>query len=136
MKAPSTQVPAVPGTNGARATPPSIPRSKATIWLVILALTIGFGLLGSRPLWEPDEGRYANVALVMLESGNWVDPMRNQDIEHWTKPPMTYWAPASSFGVHSQHCAIRSIRARRQVGDSSDRPFRRDDRPLVTGRCL
>ena len=99
MTVPTPQAPAAPGPKAGRGGKRAPLRAKATIWLFVLALTLGFGLLGSRPLWEPDEGRYTNVALVMLESGNWVDPMRNHDIGHWTKPPMTYWALASSFGL-------------------------------------
>lgn len=96
MTIPAARVPAAGGTReGERARP----RVRTAILLWVLALTLGFGFLGSRPLWEPDEGRYTNVALVMLESGNWIDPMRNQDIGHWTKPPITYWALASSFGL-------------------------------------
>jgi hypothetical protein len=39
------------------------------------------------------------VALTMLDDGDWVDPMRNEDTGHWTKPPLTYWAIASSITV-------------------------------------
>lgn len=76
--------------------PPSV-RAVAASFALVLALAFGF--LGSRPLWEPDEGRYTNVAITMLESGDWIDPMRNDDTGHWSKPPATYWALASSFAV-------------------------------------
>ena len=75
------------------------PRTRTIAGLFALALVLAFGFLGSRPLWEPDEGRYTNVALTMLESGDWVDPMRNDDTGHWSKPPATYWALASSFAA-------------------------------------
>jgi len=73
--------------------------SRGVAALFALALVLAFGFLGSRPLWEPDEGRYTNVALTMLESGDWIDPMRNDDTGHWSKPPLTYWALASSFSA-------------------------------------
>ncbi len=66
--------------------------------LALLALALAFTLLGARPIWDPDEGRYSNVALNMLESGDWVHPMRNHEEGHWTKPPLTYWAIAASVG--------------------------------------
>ena len=70
----------------------SIPR-----WsLTLLALVLALGFLGSRGIWDPDEGRYTNVALTMLDSGDWLNPMRNEDTGHWTKPPLTYWLIASS----------------------------------------
>ena len=68
-------------------------------WLVLLALALAFGFLGTRGLYDPDEGRYTNVALTMLESGDWINPQRNEDTGHWTKPPMTYWAVAASPGT-------------------------------------
>jgi 4-amino-4-deoxy-L-arabinose transferase-like glycosyltransferase len=60
---------------------------------------LAFAWLGSRGLFDPDEGRYTNVALTMLDDGDWVDPMRNEDTGHWTKPPLTYWVIASSVAV-------------------------------------
>ena len=68
-------------------------------WLVLLALALAFGFLGMRGVYDPDEGRYTNVALTMLESGDWINPQRNEDTGHWTKPPMTYWAVAASLGT-------------------------------------
>ena len=64
--------------------------------LIVMALVLAFGFLGARGIWDPDEGRYTNVALTMLSSGNWIDPMRNEDTGHWTKPPLTYWLIATS----------------------------------------
>jgi 4-amino-4-deoxy-L-arabinose transferase-like glycosyltransferase len=69
-------------------------------WLVaLLAVLVAFGFLGSRGLWDPDEGRYTNVALNMLDSGDWLNPRRNDEVGHWTKPPLTYWAIAASVAV-------------------------------------
>lgn len=55
-----------------------------------------------RGIWDPDEGRYTNVALNMLDSGDWTNPMRNEHTGHWTKPPMTYWLIAGSVKVFGQ----------------------------------
>lgn len=71
----------------------------ATLGIVVLAALLAFSFLGARGLWDPDEGRYTNVAVNMLESGNWLEPMRNDDVGHWTKPPLTYWLVASSIGA-------------------------------------
>ncbi|MCB1561616.1 MAG: glycosyltransferase family 39 protein [Xanthomonadales bacterium] len=62
-------------------------------------LLLAFCFLGARPIWDPDEGRYTNVALNMLERGDWVHPMRSEEAGHWTKPPLTYWAIAASVGA-------------------------------------
>lgn len=68
-------------------------------WAGLLMIVLCFGFLGTRSIWDPDEGRYTNVALTMLDSGNWVDPMRSEHTGHWTKPPLTYWLLAASMGV-------------------------------------
>src|SRR5690606_13224793 len=67
--------------------------------LVALALLLALLLPGLRGIWDPDEGRYTNVALHMLDSGNWLEPHRSADVEHWTKPPLAYWAIAGSVAV-------------------------------------
>jgi len=75
-----------------------VPRS-ATFWIATLALVLALGFLGQRGIWDPDEGRYTNVALHMLDSGDWIDPHRSHKIGHWTKPPLTYWTIAASVTV-------------------------------------
>ncbi len=67
--------------------------------LFAVFLSLAFAFLGSRGLWDPDEGRYTNVAANMLSSGDWLVPHRQQEVGHWTKPPLTYWAVAASMGV-------------------------------------
>ncbi|MFN3965802.1 MAG: ArnT family glycosyltransferase, partial [Silanimonas lenta] len=64
--------------------------------VLLLAAASAFFLLGSRPLWEPDEGRFTNVALQMLESGEFISLYRHPESLHFTKPPVTYWAIAAS----------------------------------------
>lgn len=56
-------------------------------------------LQGVRPLYSPDEGRYTNVALAMLDDGDWLRPMLHHEVEHWSKPPLTYWSIAASFAL-------------------------------------
>ena len=68
-------------------------------WIAALALVLALALLGQRGIWDPDEGRYTNAALHMLDSGNWIEPHRSEEVGHWTKPPLTYWAIASSVAV-------------------------------------
>lgn len=58
-------------------------------------------LLGNRPLNEPDEGRYTEIAREMIESGNWLVP-HFWYMPHLDKPPMTYWLVAVSMKVFGQ----------------------------------
>lgn len=74
-----------------------------TFWIAALALVLALCFLGSRGIWDPDEGRYTNVALNMLDTGDWLNPRRSHEVGHWTKPPLTYWAIASSVAVFGHH---------------------------------
>jgi len=67
-------------------------------WLVMvfLALLVSFSFQGSRGLYETTEGRYAECAREMIESGNFLEPTLGYR-PHWTKPPLTYWAIAGGI---------------------------------------
>lgn len=65
--------------------------------LAVGLLIFSLAFQGSRGLWEPDEGRYTNVALEMISLDDWLVPHLHSEQPHWTKPPLTYWAIASSF---------------------------------------
>lgn len=64
--------------------------------LVIFSALLLFANLGKRSLWEPDEGRYAEISREMVESGDWLTPRLNY-IKHFDKPPLAYWLIGSSF---------------------------------------
>ena len=61
----------------------------AVLWLATLSL---------RPLFNPDEGRYAEIPREMLSGGDWVIPHLN-GIAYIEKPPLQYWATALSLRV-------------------------------------
>lgn len=65
----------------------------ASLLLALLVFALGFQ--GTRGLWEPDEGRYANIAAHMLLSGDYLHPAFNDEQPHFAKPPLTYWAIAA-----------------------------------------
>lgn len=81
---------------------PPILRSSAAL-VILIALLSAFALLGSRGIWDPDEGRYTNVALTMRDTGDWLVPRRNHETGHWTKPPLTYWTIAASVATFGDH---------------------------------
>src|SRR5688572_28564821 len=70
-------------------------RRHTALALVALALLLGLAFQGTRGLRDPDEGRYTNVALQVLRSGDWVSLHRHSDSLHFTKPPLTYWTQAA-----------------------------------------
>lgn len=58
--------------------------------------------LGSYPLMEPDEGRYAEIPREMVESGDYITPRLNY-VKYFEKPALLYWANAASFSVLGQN---------------------------------
>jgi len=69
-------------------------------WLVVLtgAVLLWFAPLGSYHLFNPDEGRYAEIPREILDSGDWVTP-RLDGIKYFEKPPLHYWATAAAFKI-------------------------------------
>lgn len=77
-------------------------RSVAPLLLPVLLLLLWFLPLGSWRLFDPDEGRYAEIPREMLAGGDWVIPRLN-GLQYLEKPPLQYWATAlayRAFGVH------------------------------------
>ena len=74
---------------------------RLTIYAVLAAILYLPGL-GRPALWEPDEGRYAEIAREMVVSGDYVTPRDDFEL-YFEKPPLVYWAKAASiqiFGVN------------------------------------
>ncbi len=69
-------------------------------WLILALLW--FGPLNTPHLFEPDEGRYAEIPREMVVSGDWVTP-RLDGIKYFEKPALQYWATAAAFTVFGQH---------------------------------
>jgi 4-amino-4-deoxy-L-arabinose transferase-like glycosyltransferase len=63
----------------------------------VLALAIFFGRL-NYPLLEPDEGRYAEIPLLMCRADNYAIPQL-QGRPYFDKPPLVYWLVAGSYHV-------------------------------------
>ena len=64
--------------------------------LLFSAAVLFFWNLGRVPFFDPDEGRYADIALTMVKSGDWITPRMN-GIAHLHKPPLSSWIVAASF---------------------------------------
>jgi 4-amino-4-deoxy-L-arabinose transferase len=60
---------------------------------------LAFAFQGSRGLFEPDEGRYSDVALQMLDSGDLLVPHLDPEHPHFTKPPLTYWSIGAGIAL-------------------------------------
>jgi 4-amino-4-deoxy-L-arabinose transferase-like glycosyltransferase len=88
------------------ATPPALPAPAAllvernrTLRLLLcaaLAAILYLPALGRPALWEPDEGRYAEIAREMVVTHDYVTP-RDNWVRYFEKPPLVYWAEAMSI---------------------------------------
>lgn len=90
-----------PGTTAspaARAFPLSAGQLVAAIVALLAFAAVWFAMLGQRVLVDPDEGRYATLALGMLRSGDWITPRLN-GLLYFEKPPLQYWIGAAFFKV-------------------------------------
>jgi 4-amino-4-deoxy-L-arabinose transferase-like glycosyltransferase len=72
-------------------------------WILWTWLFLGLVPLLMRPLWEPDEARYAEIPREMLQFGDWLTPRLNH-VLYFEKPPFQYWLSAISMkalGLHA-----------------------------------
>ena len=67
--------------------------------MLVVSTIVAFAFQGSRHLYDPDEGRYTDVAHQMTDLGDWLVPRLDPERPHFTKPPLTYWTLAASFGA-------------------------------------
>ena len=52
---------------------------------------------------DSTEARYAEVARLMLATGNWITPQAELGVAFWGKPPLSTWLSAAAmalFGVN------------------------------------
>ncbi len=78
----------------------SPPRRERSTYLVLAAFVavLSLATLSLRPLFNTDEGRYAEISREMLSNGDWVIPHLN-GLAYVEKPPLQYWATALSLRV-------------------------------------
>lgn len=69
--------------------------------LLFVAVLLILAEPGRVPLFEPDEGRYAEIPREMLATGDFVTPRLDGAI-YFEKPPLHYWTVAASFALLGQ----------------------------------
>jgi 4-amino-4-deoxy-L-arabinose transferase-like glycosyltransferase len=74
------------------------------LWIVALlgAMALWFLPLQTYRLFNPDEGRYAEIPREMVASGDWVTP-RLDALKYFEKPPLQYWATAVAYQAFGEH---------------------------------
>lgn len=95
LKNPQQSLNLLPANDDARS-------NRDLIYLALLLILIFSLFLGSRPLNNPDEGRYAEIAREMAVTGDLITPKLN-GVKFFDKPVFAYWLSAISikvFGVN------------------------------------
>jgi 4-amino-4-deoxy-L-arabinose transferase-like glycosyltransferase len=83
----------------------------------LAAAVVYLPALGAPALWEPDEGRYAEIAREMLLSADYVTP-RDDFVRYFEKPPLMYWATAASIHILGENeFAVRLPAALFSIGE-------------------
>ncbi len=74
------------------------------LWIAALAgaMALWFLPLQTYRLFNPDEGRYAEIPREMVASGDWVTP-RLDALKYFEKPPLQYWATAVAYQAFGDH---------------------------------
>lgn len=67
-------------------------------------LTLALGLAALRlvgmawlPYMDTSEPRYAEIARLMVQTGDWITPWFEPGIPFWGKPPLSFWLQAASM---------------------------------------
>lgn len=69
------------------------PYSLIVFGLVLLRAFLNYAI----PLMDKTEARYAEIARIMAETGNWITPQIDYGVPFWAKPPLSTWFSALSF---------------------------------------
>jgi len=79
-------------------------RMSQRLWVAVLlgVIALWFLPLQTYHLFNPDEGRYAEIPREMVASGDWVTP-RLDGLRYFEKPPLQYWVTAVAYEVWGQH---------------------------------
>ncbi len=67
-------------------------------FLFFLTVFVFFKNIGVNDIWIPNESFYAESAMEMVKSGNYLDVYYNYT-PRFNKPPMTYWLVAASYKI-------------------------------------
>ena len=73
-------------------------RSTDFLLIIFVSGIVFFSNLGEAKLWDRDEPRNAGCAKEMMDRGNWVTPIFNDELRD-AKPVLLYWFIISAYKV-------------------------------------
>ena len=76
---------------------PPLNQASQTGYFFFLVVLIRLFFNGVIPLMDKTEARYAEIARLMAETGEWVVLQIDYGIPFWAKPPLSTWASALSI---------------------------------------
>jgi 4-amino-4-deoxy-L-arabinose transferase-like glycosyltransferase len=82
------------------------------VGLIVVAIAVRLATLGLYPLMDNTEARYAEVARLMVSTGDWVTLHHRAGLAFWSKPPLSTWLAALSylaFGVNEFAARFASL---------------------------
>jgi len=82
------------------------------IGLIVVTIAVRLATLGLYPLMDNTEARYAEVARLMVGTGDWVTLHHRAGEAFWSKPPLSTWLAALSyltFGVNEFAARLASL---------------------------
>ena len=82
--------------SSARDIPSSI---RPWLWLLAAILLLRLASLATIPLTDHTEARYAEIARLMLQMGDWISPHVTPTEVFWAKPPLSTWGQALTMAV-------------------------------------
>lgn len=74
-------------------------RSLSFVLLLGIVLVTQLLAMAFFPLTDTSEPRYAAIARLMSETGDWITPWFSPGVPFWGKPPLSFWAQALSFDL-------------------------------------
>ncbi len=72
-------------------------RHQQLAWLIAGLVAIRLLTMWLLPMSDTTEPRYADIARMMAQSGDWITPWFKQGVPFWGKPPLSFWAGAASM---------------------------------------
>lgn len=71
--------------------------AKRLYFVLLSTLLVRLATLPAYPVLDRTESRYAYMAELMVQTGNWVTPFFDHGIPYWGKPVFSFWLTAISF---------------------------------------
>lgn len=78
--------------------PPFTAASQTGYFLALLFVLRAF-FNAVLPLMDKTEARYAEIARIMAETGEWIVPQIDYGLPFWAKPPLSTWVSAMSISL-------------------------------------